>query len=414
MSLDLEKCLALMVERKASDLHFKVGTPPVIRKTRFLHLLTKEHPVVRQESLAATVERILTPQQKNTLAENRQVDFSYGVKNLGRFRFNIFFQRGTLRAVIRHIPFVIPTFETLSLPKKIKNLADNPINGLILVTGATGMGKSSTIVTMLNHINKTKNRHIITIEDPIEFIIQDQKSLITQRELGTDYINYQMALKSSLRQDPDIIFFGELRDPESTETALNAANTGHLVFSTLHTNNVTETITRILGFFSKEKQQHIRMEFSACLRAIICQRLLVKKTQQGFIPAVEILINNPRVRSILEDQEKSPSTLVEVLETSRDVWGMQSFNQHLIELYQAEHITEVVALRASDSPEKLRLHFSGLSHENREPEELDHPMAIGQKKPLPQAHGKQMEELTLETLHTIPEQKKKKRRKWIL
>ena len=203
-------------------------------------------------------------------------------KVLGRFRVNIFFQRGTLRAVIRHIPFTLPTFKSLNLPDKLRDIVDGSNHGIILVTGATGVGKSSTIAAMLNQINQTKNRHIITIEDPIEFLIRDKKSLVTQRELGTDYINYGMALKSSLRQDPDIMFFGELRDPQSTETALNAANTGHLIFSTLHTNNASETITRILGFFSKDKQRYIRMEFSSCLRAIICQRLLVRKDGKGF------------------------------------------------------------------------------------------------------------------------------------
>ena len=407
MELDLKKCLALMVERKASDLHLKVGTPPVIRKTRFLQLLIKDYPSLTQEELSYAFEKILSPQQKNTLYENRQVDFSYGVKKLGRFRFNIFFQRGTLRAVIRHIPFTIPTFKDLHLPDKIKNLADNPINGLILVTGSTGMGKSSTIVSMLNHINQTKNRHIITIEDPIEFLIKDNKSLITQRELGTDYLNYGLALKSSLRQDPDIIFFGELRDPQSTETALNAANTGHLVFSTLHTNNVAESITRVLGFFSKEKSHHILMEFSSCLRAIICQRLLVRKDGKSFIPAVEILINNPRIRSILEDPSQSTSGLVEVIESSRDVWGMQSFNQHLIELYQAGHITQEASIRASDSPEKLRLHFSGFSHENKQPNTVLKQVEGNQRK-----WSGETQELTLEV--AADAEKKKKRRKWYL
>lgn len=371
MELNLQEYFALMVKKKASDLHFKVGTPPVIRKTRFLQLLDKNYPVVTQESLSAAFENILTPRQKAILSEERQVDFSYGIKKLGRFRINIFFQRGTLRAVVRHIPFILPTFKSLQLPDKIEEITDSATHGIILVTGATGMGKSSTIAAMLNQINQTKNRHIITIEDPIEFLIKDKKSLVTQRELGMDYINYGMALKSSLRQDPDIMFFGELRDPQSTETALNAANTGHLIFSTLHTNNASETITRILGFFSKEKQKYIRMEFSACLRAIICQRLLIRKDGQGFIPAVEVLINNIRVRSVLEDPNKSTSSLIQIIESGRDVWGMQSFNQHLIELYQAGYITEKTALRASDSPEKLRLYFGGLSHENRRPEDLE-------------------------------------------
>ena len=219
---------------------------------------------------------------------------------------------------------------------------------------------------MLNHINKTQSRHIITIEDPIEFLIQDHRSLITQRELGTDYVNYEMALKASLRQDPDIIFFGEIRDQVSVETALNAANTGHLVISTLHTNNVSETINRILSIFDRGKEKHVRMQFASCLRAIICQKLLMKKDGSGFIPAIEILYNNKRVKSILEDDTKGSSALYEVLESSQEGWGMQSFNQHLIELEAKNLISKETALTASNSPDKLKLHFEGFGHDNNQ------------------------------------------------
>ena len=370
MELDLAKYFSMMKEKQASDLHLKAGTPPVIRKTRFLQLLDPSFPRITNQALRATFNRILTPHQKKILEENKQLDFSYGVSGLGRFRINIFFQRGTLRAVIRYIPVYVPSFESLNLPVKVKKITDRARRGLILVTGATGMGKSTTIAAMLNQINQTKNRHIITIEDPIEFLIKDNKSLITQRELGVDSVNYQMALKASLRQDPDIMFFGELRDAESAEIALNAANTGHLVLSTLHTNNASETITRVLGFFSKEKQAHVRMEFSSCLQAVICQRLVVQKNKRNFIPAVEILLNTPRVRELLEDPEQSTSQLPSVIETGRDGWGMQSFNQHLIQLVNEGEITEETALKASDSPEKLKLYFSGLIHENKNAKHL--------------------------------------------
>ena len=263
----------------------------------------------------------LKPHLKQNLIEKKQVDFSYGVQGVGRFRFNIFYQRGTLRVVARSIPFKLPDFKSLNLPEAVKKVLNTDQKGLILVTGATGNGKSSTIVAMLNDINERMSRHIITIEDPIEFLIEDKKSLITQRELGSDYINYNLALQSTLRQDPDIIFFGELRDFESMETTLTAANTGHLIFSTLHTNNVTDTIHRVLGMVSPEKKKLFRMEFASSLKAIICQKLIMKKDQSGMIPAIEILINNPRVRSLLEDEDKSTSALEEVIETSREVWG---------------------------------------------------------------------------------------------
>ena len=221
---------------------------------------------------------------------------------------------------------------------------------------------------MLNDINERDSRHIITIEDPIEFLIKDKKSLITQRELGADYINYNMALKSSLRQDPDIIFFGEIRDFESMETTLTAANTGHLVFSTLHTNNAMDTIHRVLGMVSSEKKSLFRMEFASSLKAIICQKLIMKKDNSGLLPVVEVLINNPRIRGFLEDGKKSTSSLYDVIEQSKEAWGMQSFNQHLIELVEQDLITQEKALAASPSPEKLTLYFNGLSQKNTENE----------------------------------------------
>ena len=376
MKLDLQDCFRLMSKHQVSDLHLKVGTAPVVRKNGKLMLLYKEQMHLTNSDIEKAIEPFLKAYKKQTLIEEKQVDFSYGVKGIGRFRFNVFYQRGTLRVVIRTIPLAIPNYDKLNLPPSVKKIIKSDQKGLILVTGSTGSGKSSTIVAMLNDINQSQNQHIITIEDPIEFLIEDKQSLITQRELGYDYVDYNSALKATLRQDPDIVFFGELRDFQSVETALTAANTGHLIFSTLHTNNVSDTIHRILGMVHPERKKLFRMEFAASLRAIICQKLVMRKDKSGLIPVVEILINNSRVRALLEDENQSTSILTELIETSKDVWGMQSFNQHLVELVERNIIDREEALKASSSPEKLRLHFSGLSQKNTETNEmkiLDNP-----------------------------------------
>ena len=361
MPLDLADCFRLMSEHHLSDLHLKAGAPPVGRKDKQLIRLYKESAGLSHQEISKAIDPFLKPWHKQILLEHKQVDFSHGVKGFGRFRFNVFYQRGTLRVVARSIPSQPPDYKSLNLPLSVQKLARGQKDGLILVTGATGTGKSSTIVAMLNDINQNKSRHIITIEDPIEFLIEDKKSLITQRELGTDYTDYNSALKATLRQDPDVIFFGELRDFDSMETALTAANTGHLVFSTLHTNTASDSIHRILGLVSKERKKLFRMEFASCLRAVVCQKLILRQDRRGLIPAVEILINTPRVRSFLEDEKKSSSLLNEVIETGAEAWGMQSFNQHLIELTEKEVIRPETALQASPSPEKLQLHFGGLS-----------------------------------------------------
>lgn len=376
MQLDLKECFELMNKHQVSDLHLKVGAAPVIRKNGQLMLLYKEKMHLTNEDINKAIEPFLKPHYKQNLFENKQVDFSYGVKGIGRFRFNVFYQRGTLRVVVRSIPFKLPNYESLNLPSSVKKILNVHKEGLILVTGSTGNGKSSTIVAMLNDINQRSNQHIITIEDPIEFLIEDKKSLITQRELGVDYLSYGLALKSTLRQDPNVIFFGELRDFESMETTLTAANTGHLVFSTLHTNNVIDAIHRVLALVKSDKNKLARMEFAACLKAIVCQKLVMKKDKSGMVPVVEILINNPRVRSILEDESKSTSVLNEVIEESQEGWGMQSFNQHLIELVETDCISVEEAINHSSSPEKLQLHFQGLSHKNKEKQQAKQELKI--------------------------------------
>ena len=393
MALDLLKYLKIMSEKNASDLHLKVGAPPIFRIVRKLVLSDRRDPFLTNEDIKEAVQPLLGPFQENLLLENKQVDFSYGIEGLGRFRFNVFFQRGTLRVVVRHIPFDIPDFKSLNLPEEtLSDLVNKNRHGLILVTGATGNGKSSTIAAILNYINNNQSRHIITIEDPIEFLIRDKKSLITQRDLGTDYVNYGMALKASLRQDPDVIFFGELRDASSAEIALNAANTGHLVFSTLHTNNAAETVIRVLGMFNQENKKHIRTEFASCLKAIICQRLILRKDGDGFYPALEILINNPLVRETLEDETKSVNHLSKIIKSSRDVWGMQSFNQHLKDLYEKGVIGKETALKASDSSEDLELSFQGLGYSDGAEDRTEN-----KDSPLQPGTFSNIEDLTLET-----------------
>lgn len=369
MELNLKECFELMVKYNASDLHLKVGAPPIVRKNKELLLLYKSYPPLKERELKTAIEPFLKESSKLKLKTKKQVDFSIGIPKVGRFRLNIFYQRSTLRFVARKIPFELPNYKNLRLPASVQQIVSNiDKTGLILVTGSTGNGKSSTIVAMLNDINKNYSRHIISIEDPIEFLIKDDKCIVTQRELGEDYIDYNSALTASLRQDPDIIFFGELRDTESMEIALDASNTGHLVFSTLHTNNVVDTINRVMGMVSPNKKKLCRMEFAASLRAIICQKLLPTKDNTNLVPAVEILINNPRVRKFLEDENKSSSELQQVIEESKEAWGMQSFNQHLVELVEKGFIDKQTALKNSPSPEKLTLYFSGLNQQNAEQE----------------------------------------------
>lgn len=366
MGFDLQSCFQLMVKYKASDLHLKAGSVPVIRKDGLLKILYKDHEYLTAKMIETSLEPYLKNYFKQELETNRQVDFSHGLTNLGRFRFNVFYQRGSLRAVIRRIPCEIPTYDDLNLPQVVRNIVTTYKNGLVLITGPTGQGKSSTIMSMINHINQTQTKHILTIEDPIEFLIEDNKSLITQRELGIDYINYNLALKSSLRQDPNIMFFGELRDFESMETALVAANTGHLVLSTLHTNSAADTINRMLGLVSSNKKNYFRMEFASSLRAVVCQKLAMKKDQSGLIPVIEILLNNPIVRALLEKEDASTSGLNKIIEDGKEVWGMQSFNQHLLELVNKDLISKEKALEISTFPEKLQIYFDGLRHKNNE------------------------------------------------
>ncbi len=397
MSLALEELLKMALQKGASDLHLKAGIIPVIRRHGNLRPLAANLATLSGEEIEAMVSGLMDDRQKAIFREYREVDLSFGISGLGRFRLNVFQQRGTIRVVIRNIPHAVPTMEELNLPEALKKIIDTE-RGLVLVTGATGSGKSSTLAALVDEINRTRNLHILTIEDPIEYLIRDRKSIITQREIGVDAVSYTRALRAALRQDPDVILIGEMRDRETIEIALLAAETGHLVLSTLHTLDATETINRIVAAFEVHQQEQVRLQLAATLRAVVSQRLARRKNGEGFVPAVEILINNPHVREMIEKKEAS-SGMIAAIEDGRVGWGMQSFDQSLMELVMKDLITFEEALSVSTSPEDFRIRYSGVTREGQTWSEN-----VGHKKRLDEA-WKGLEEIEIEVL---PELKPKK------
>ena len=358
----LEDILKAAVEQGASDIHLKAGAMPIIRKHGELKPISKGAPHLRSQDVEQLAFQVMNEEQRQVFLEKRQVDLSFGVDGLGRFRLNVFKQRGSTRIVIRTIFTEVPPLSSLHLPKVVEKLALSK-RGLILVTGATGSGKSTTLASMVDHMNRYTRRHILTIEDPIEFLIRDEKSLITQRELGSDTNSFYEALKASLRQDPDVIFIGEMRDKETIETALLAAATGHLVLSTLHTLHATETVNRIIGSFPMEQQQQIRLQLASVLRAVISQRLARRPDGQGFAPAVEVLISNARIREMIETPERT-SEIPQAIEGGYAAYGMQTFDQSLMELVTDGVISYEEALRQATSPDDFAIRYSGIIHAN--------------------------------------------------
>ncbi len=357
--MTLKEILQLAMKKSASDVHLKAGIMPVIRRHGVLRPLAANMSPLSGKEIESMALSMMDPRQKAHFLEFHEIDLGYGVSGLGRFRVNVFRQRGTVRMVIRNIPYVVPTYEELNLPEVVSRIAHNE-RGLILVTGVTGSGKSSTLAAIVDDINKRRNKHILTIEDPIEFLIRDKKSIITQRELGVDSTSYSRALRAALRQDPDIILIGEMRDRETIETALIAAETGHLVLSTLHTMDAQETINRILAAFEPHQQNQIRMQLASVLKAVISQRLARKIDKKGFIPAVEILINNARIKEMIESPEKT-RLITSAIEESQVAWGMQSFDQSLMRLLQQGLIDLDEALNLSTHPEDFRIRVSGVT-----------------------------------------------------
>lgn len=358
-NMNLDEILTQAVSMGASDIHLKAGLVPIIRKNGDLIPLNETAAVCDATELRDLVYMITSPAQRAQFEKHRELDMSYGVSGLGRFRMSIFHQRGSVRIVIRHLSHKIPQLEDLGLPPIIKKIADSE-RGLVLVTGVTGSGKSTTMAAMVDYINRHHSKHIITIEDPIEYVIKDRKSLITQRELGSDTNSFANALRAALRQDPDVVLIGEMRDLETINIALLAAETGHLVISTLHTADASETINRILSAYPPLAQLQLRLQLASTLRAIISQRLAQKADGSGRIPAVEVLINTARTAEMITDPNKTKS-LVLAIEEGFEHYGMQSFDQCLMRLLSQKQISYQEALKLSSHPDNFSLRVKGFT-----------------------------------------------------
>jgi twitching motility protein PilT len=355
--MNLDTLLRIMVSKGASDLHLKVNCFPHIRVHGELLPLADQGKLGKEDSLMMAFS-IMNAKQKERFRDNAEVDIGYGVRGLGRFRVNVFQQRGSVSMAIRAIPSSILTFEELHLPGILETITNEP-RGLVLVTGTTGSGKSTTIASMLNYINEHTMRHIITVEDPIEFLHADRMSIVSQREIGVDAYSFAGALRSALRQDPDVILVGEMRDLETIETALIAAETGHLVFSTLHTLDAVETINRIIAVFPIHQQRQIRLQLSIVLRAVISMRLMRRSDVAGRVPAIEILRTTDFIESCVVDPDKT-RLLRGAIAAGTSQYGMQSFDQSIYEHYKAERITLDDALSYSTNPEEFKLRVQGI------------------------------------------------------
>lgn len=342
----LNKLLSVGVQNGASDIHFRPGDPPIYRVNGMLRPLKMEKLVPDHTKQVAlhVINDQLVKAQIDSLQEH---DTSYSVPGVARFRVNIYRQRGSLACILRIIPDEIPNIDTLGLPQVLKKIASND-RGLVLVTGATGSGKSSTLASMIDHINRNESLHVLTIEDPIEFIYKNIKSSISQREIGPDTESFARALRSALRQDPDVILVGEMRDTETIDIALKAAETGHLVLSTVHTTDASRTIGRLVSVFPAEEQVMVRMRLADCLKATISQRLLPRASGKGRTVALEIMTQTKSVEQYI--REDRANELKDVIEKGRDMFGMQSFDQHLTQLYREGIITLEVAQSAASNP----------------------------------------------------------------
>lgn len=359
MSTRIDDLLRMAMSFGASDLHLRAGSFPVIRVTGELKPLSGVSRMTQDETLEMAFS-MMSNRQKQHFKEVFEVDIGYGVSGLGRFRVNIFQQRNSIGIVARVISDTIKTFAELGLPPILNNIADEA-RGLILVTGTTGSGKSTTLSAIVDHINQTRNCHIVTIEDPIEFLHKDKKSFVTQREVDVDTRNFAEALRGSLRQDPDVILVGEMRDLETIETALVAAETGHLVLSTLHTLDAPETLTRIISAFPPYQQKAIRMQLAGLLKAVVSQRLMKSAKGNSRIPAVEVLMSTPLIRDYILHEDKT-SSIRDAIAAGTSQYGMQTFDQSLFYLYQSGLISLDEALRGSTNPDEFRLRLAGIQN----------------------------------------------------
>ena len=353
---DFKGAITELVKRAGSDLHIKVGRPPMLRIRGALVEL--DRAPLKPDQLKALAEQIMTPRQVKEFAEMKESDFAIGVPGVGRFRTNVFQQRGTLSFVFRAIPYQVKSCDELNLPKILNDIAMKP-RGLVLVTGVTGSGKSTALASMVDHINRNRACNIITIEDPIEFLHKDVKSTISQREVGSDTLSFEGALRHVLRQDPDVIMIGEVRDQITLDTAMKAADTGHLVFSTLHTTDATQTINRVISFFPPHEHDAVRNLLSTSLNAVISLRLVPTKDGKTRVPACEILINTAAVKDNIRDSEKA-LTIPGLIKDGAVQYGMQSFDQSLMDWYKKDVISYDDAVFYSSNPSEFALRVSGI------------------------------------------------------
>jgi len=355
----IDDLLRMAMSFGASDLHLRAGTFPVIRVNGELRPVTGVNRLTQDETLEMAFS-MMSNRQKLHFKEAYEVDIGYGVSGLGRFRVNIFQQRNSIGIVARVISDTIRSFSELGLPPILSNIGDVQ-RGLVLVTGTTGSGKSTTLAALVDHINQTRNSHIVTVEDPIEFLHKDKKSFITQREVDVDTRSFAEALRGSLRQDPDVILVGEMRDLETIETALVAAETGHLVLSTLHTLDASETLTRIISAFPPFQQKSIRIQLAGLLKAVVSQRLMKSAKGSTRVPAVEVLVSTPLIRDYILHEEKT-SQVRDAISAGTSQYGMQTFDQSLFYLYQSGLIALEEALRGSTNPDEFRLRLAGIQN----------------------------------------------------
>ncbi len=375
MATRIDDLLRMAMSFGASDLHLRAGSYPVIRVTGELKPLSGVSRMTQDETLEMAFS-MMSNRQKQHFKEAYEVDIGYGVAGLGRFRVNIFQQRNSIGIVARVISDTIRGFADLGLPPILNTIADET-RGLILVTGTTGSGKSTTLSAIVDHINQKRNCHIVTIEDPIEFLHKDKESFITQREVDVDTRNFAEALRGSLRQDPDVILVGEMRDLETIETALVAAETGHLVLSTLHTMDAAETLTRIISVFPAYQQKSIRLQMAGLLKAVVSQRLMKSAKGNSRIPAVEVLISTPLIRDYILHEDKTQS-IRDAISAGTSQYGMQTFDQSLFYLYQSGLIGLEEALRGSTNPDEFRLRLAGIQNTNTmAKEEMEKVSGVG-------------------------------------
>ncbi len=349
MAATLSQLLKEMVEQGASDLHITTNNPPQIRIDGQLRSLN--YPAMTPSETKQLTYSILTDHQKHRLEEDLEIDFSFGIKGLARFRANVFHQRGAIAAAFRRIPFEIRGFRELGLPTVIEKMCEKP-RGLVLVTGPTGSGKSTTLAAMIDKVNRERHEHILTIEDPIEYLHAHKKCTVNQRELNADTHSFSNALRSALREDPDVVLIGEMRDFETVESALRIAETGHLTFATLHTNSAAQTINRIVDIFPAHQQSQIRVQLSFVIEGIICQSLLPRATGRGRTLAMEVLVPNPAIRNLI--REDKIHQIYGMMQTGQAKYGMITFNQSLVSLYFRKLITLQTALARSSYPDELQ------------------------------------------------------------